>query len=156
MTREPRQPREYGFARRDDSTTWERGFTTREEAVAAGLEEYEGEPFVTGIISDYDANYFLPFDVADLLNEVADAADDELISEENVAGDWTMQLRAVAKESKYIPERNDLFRRLQTAFDEWAAAHNLTPEFFAIDSLTYHGSEQSWSEPSESVPAGTK
>ncbi len=128
---------EYAHAMSEDSRSWERGFTSREQAIAAGRDEYPDEDgFVTGVVDPITPDRFFRLDASELLEQIADTAGDEMADLDGLEDDWVMGLRAVA--TRNADAVRDLEERLAKVFDEWCQFHGLTTDFYFVGDIQHH------------------
>lgn len=129
---------EWGHGSQEDGCTWEMGYATREDAIAAGREQaedydYEAGFYVARMVPARPADFF-NFDAASFLEACEAAADDETA---DGLSDFQRQVSDLLRDAVRGKEKRNgsylallnLHRRVEAAYVAWADEQRLDPGF---------------------------
>lgn len=117
----------------EDATFWEDAGETREDAELTGREVFDGDGFYSGVKTTVSASYYLRLDVSNLFDQMADTITD---NEGEYAETYAAKFRELADTGHALAR--DLEARLRAAFDEWATAHLMQPDFYVVHDTQFH------------------
>ncbi len=109
------EPRWY-YSRSEDNEYWEGGYDTREEAIAHGLSDYDGETFWI-VVADNP-----PLRLSDWIDDdLLERADERLFDSDRASSEHDCD--AIFEATR--EQETDLVERIKKACDEWQEAHGL-------------------------------